>query len=289
MPTRICYAPGTCGEWVYGWHEGEPVSISCPVENYVIATISPCEQKGIMLIPEDCLKARAAAEKILADNQLQYGGFTIVLDDPLPRGRGYASSTADIISSSAVLGLSLGMDFSAEDLGRLACTIEPSHGLMFPYLGIFGVLSGKLHMEIGHCPRLPLLILDPERGNRPARRKQGVAWKQLSELEHTTSQALELFRQGITSGDWRLLGEAAAVSSDAYQRIEPSELIEKAQGWANDIHAAGPLRAHTGSIAGLLFPCDEAAREAKAWLSEYFQGKLFLTHTANGGLRYELG
>jgi hypothetical protein len=63
--------------------------------------------------------------------------------------------------------------------------------------------------------------------------------------------------------------------------------VEQAASWADDLQVAGPLRAHSGSIVGLLFENDEHAVEAREWLARRFAGEIHLTHTTGGGVEVE--
>jgi L-threonine kinase len=279
----ITRAPGTCGEWIQGWLNEEPVLVSCPVELYSTAHAVGQESLGVQVLTPDISKAEQAAADVLARSG-SGPGLALSIASSLPRGRGYASSTADIAAASMAAAQVCGLPMNASDLAQLACTIEPSDSTMFPDWTLFAYRSAGWQQPLGAALRLPLLILDPGGGLDTLHYNQTLDLKRVAALEGQTQAALAIFQEGLLRGDYRLLGSAARSSARAYQAVCYSSLVEEALGWAAALDAGGPLRAHSGSIVGLLFDDDECAYDARRWLSGRFDGEIHLTHTTGGGV-----
>ena len=118
---------GTCGELAQGFFRGEPILITCPIEKFSTAVVSD-EFAGV-----DGLGSKS--KKIL-DNVLKIFGaqnfkFGVRLTSELPRGKGMASSSADMAAVAQAVALSSGKKFSPEELGKLCAQIEPTDGIFF--------------------------------------------------------------------------------------------------------------------------------------------------------------
>ena len=279
----VTRAPGTCGEWIQGWLDGEPVLVSCPIELYSTARAVLRQGYGVQALTPDISKAQQAVAAIVERSGIGMG-MAVSIESSLPRSRGYASSTADIVAASVAAAQVCSMPLDANDLAQLACTIEPSDSTMFPGWTLFAYRSGSWQQPLGAAVRLPLLILDPGGGLDTLTYNQNLDLDQVALLEGQTRGALATFEEGLLRGDFRFLGRAAQASALAYQEVTYSNLVEQALGWANTLDAGGPLRAHSGSIVGLLFGDDESAADARNWLSDRFDGQIHLTHTTGGGV-----
>jgi L-threonine kinase len=276
-------APGTCGEWIQGWLDGDPVLVSCPVELYSTARVVLRQSFGVQALTPDISKAKQAVAAIVERSGIGMG-VAVSIESSLPRSRGYASSTADIAAASVAAAQVCGVPMSGDELAQLACAIEPSDSTMFPDWTLFAYRSGSWQQPLGPAVRLPILILDPGGGLDTLTYNQNLDLDQVAVLEGHTRSALATFKEGIMQGDFRLLGSAARVSALAYQKVCYSSLVEQTLGWANSLDAGGPLRAHSGSIVGLLFGDDESAADARNWLSGRFDGEIHITHTTGGGV-----
>ncbi len=257
--------------------------VSCPIDRYVHVTVTR-RVDGSLSLPYDCEKAAQAAARVreLMNGPSRFGA-EVAIDSPLPRGRGYASSTADVVGVSAAMAAALGGELSAEQLGCLACEIEPSDSIMFPGWAAFAYHSGAWHQPLGTGLHLPLVILDPGEAIDTVTFNRTLDLKRVAVLESQTREALALLTAGAQQRRADLLGAASRLSAMAYQQAHHSDLVEQALRWADELSARGVVRAHSGSIVGVLFDSDGAATEAKAWLGSRFYGEVTLAHTTGGG------
>jgi len=289
MQDICCSVPASCGEWLQGWLDGEALLVSCPIERRVRARLNSEERAGVHVTPADCVKAQQAAYLVLerANGSANRCAYSISIQDGLERSRGYATSTADVVATSAVLATALNVALSEQELAQIACQIEPSDSIMFSGWCALAYRSAAWHQALGEGLRLPLLVLDAGVEVDTLAFNRSLDWKRVAALEAPTRQALALLQAGMNAKDWRLLGAAARLSASTYQAVCHSSLVESALDWAVRLGAGGPLRAHSGSIVGLLFAEEEQARSAMRRLAGEFKGSLALTHTAPGGVQRE--
>ncbi|MEJ2560223.1 MAG: hypothetical protein P8186_29215, partial [Anaerolineae bacterium] len=116
-PTRVAL-PATCGELVQGTLDGIPCLVSCPIGRYSTAEV--CLRPGPGWdVPPDAAKAAAALRDGLAYlDRPELGGRLRLVTD-LPRGRGYASSTADIGATLFALARVMGHPLASDEAARL--------------------------------------------------------------------------------------------------------------------------------------------------------------------------
>lgn len=116
---------GTCGELAQGFYRGEPVLITCPIEKFSTAVVSD-EFAGVEGLGS---KSLAILDKVCGGREFKFG---LRLTSELPRGKGMASSSADMAAVAQAVALSLGRRLSPDELGKLCASIEPTDGIFYP-------------------------------------------------------------------------------------------------------------------------------------------------------------
>ena len=147
----VAWAPGSCGELVQGVIDGRDFLVTCPIARYSRVSV---EVIGSTLdVPEDCSKLRDALQRTLdllgAPLDL---GLRVQVSSDLLRGKGLASSTADIAAGVAALGRLLDRELTPRELASVALQVEPTDGLMFPGAGLFRPSAGTWQESLGSPP-----------------------------------------------------------------------------------------------------------------------------------------
>ena len=257
-------APGTCGELAQGMLDGILCMVTCPIDLYSRATVAIRPGDGNIAGPPDAPKAAQAAQAAL--DCLGGSGMTgrLRLDSPLPRGKGMASSTADVAAAIAAVSAAMQRPLPPAQIAEIALSIEPSDGVMFPGIAIFDHRRGRVARSIGPPPPMRALILDFggsvdtlefNRANRDAL---------LRELAPTMTEAVSLITEGIARGDPLRIGRGATLSAAANQRILFNPHLEPAIELSRRVGAVGVNAAHSGAVIGLLFPGDSPSLPARA-------------------------
>jgi L-threonine kinase len=279
--------PGTCGELVQGWHPRweKPILVSCPIALYSRVTARLRRGSTAISGVTGCAKLGRAARLTLDYLEALETGAHLTVQSQLLPGRGMASSTADIVAGMSSLALALGQPLSFAELARLACEVEPSDSVMFSDLTILAYRDQGKHETVGPVPMLPLIMLDPGQVVDTITFNRHLNLVKLRHLGPSTLESLALLRAGTSAGDPATIAAAATLSATNYQSMLFNPILPQAQQWAAKTGALGIVRAHSGSLVGLIYPHGTVLDEIKSWLGLRFSGSITSTQLTRGGFR----
>ena len=106
--------------------------VTCPIDLYSTATVALRPGPGRIDGPADCPKAVRAVALTLEHLGRAELDAALVIDSSIPRQKGMASSTADIVASMGATASAVGRSLDADTVADLALAIEPSDGIMLP-------------------------------------------------------------------------------------------------------------------------------------------------------------
>ena len=255
-------APGVCGELVQGMLGDDYFLVTCPVDYFSRVKVELSRESNCVRAPEDCPKTAAAVKLTLEYLDHPEAGARVSVSNPIPRGKGFGSSSADLAAAIAATGLALGVELAPAQIGELALRVEPTDGIMFPGIALFDHRSGTLVEELG--PPLPMEIIALDFGgevdtlafNEVDRRGQ---WQS---IQGQTKEALALVRDGLKERDIGLLGRGASLSAEAAQSVSFKPRLADAKAFAEEVGAAGINVAHSGALIGVLL--DATQRRGKS-------------------------
>lgn len=276
-PSVTVRLPGTCGEWVQGTLDGVSCLVSCAIDWYATTSVTLDAAPGAWQLPVDAPKAAHALRLALAVRGNPAAGGTLRLGNPLPRGRGYASSTADVAGTIYALGLALGAPFAPTEVAWLAAQVEPSDGIMFPGPTLFAHRDAAFHRSLGPLPRLAVVVLDPGGCVDTLTFNRADHARALKRAAAAHREAFGLLTAGLAAGDAQMVAQAATLSARTHQAILPSALVDAAMEMLTSVGALGICRAHSGTLVGLI--CDPAAAaEVAARVIEKLPGLIVRQH-----------
>ena len=231
---------GTCGELAQGFFRGEPILITCPIEKFSMAVVSD-EFAGV-----DGLGSKS--KKIL-DNVLKIFGaqnfkFGVRLTSELPRGKGMASSSADMAAVAQAVALSSGKKFSPEELGKLCAQIEPTDGIFFAGVVAMNPLTGQLVKKIRAREKFQIAVFDygGEVDTLKFNRRSDFVFPKL---------------------DDEINFELVKNSALANQKILFKRGLEELMNFAKNLGAVAVNVAHSGTVAGIFFHADDSRVDEK--------------------------
>ncbi len=260
-------APGSCGELVQGAPAGRWLQVPCPVDRWARAHFTPDRENPAFRTPAvDADKALRAIRVVLrgvqdrapsrdAPEHLPIRGGRLDLHSPLPRGKGMGSSTADVTAAAGAALNALGHPLEPNLLARVALSVEPSDGTMFPDLTLFDHREGRIREELGPPPPLRIVAVEPpeEVDTEAFNRRVSGSDRAGPELVSGWNRAFREARRAIRTGDPQQLGHAATASSRLHQALLPSPLLTPLLRVVRLSGAVGLNRAHSGTVFGLLF------------------------------------
>lgn len=255
------------GEWVQGWLCGQEALVSLVVDWKGSVELRMSDGETLKPLDEKARGAFAAAKRIFGEDALR-GVYPAVLN-PLPRARGFATSTMDIAGTFAVCAEYAGRRLTAEDLFSLCAAIEPSDGIMFKGLALVDHINGRLIESLPSPPAMELLVIVPERTlDTEEYRKDGRHMEKVKALSAEHERAYVLLKDGLKKQDVREIAAAATLSSAAQQKVLPRGewgLLLNAREISG---ALGIAVAHSGTASALIFNEGDEARimAAERWL-----------------------
>ena len=261
-------APGTCGELAQGMLDGILCMVTCPIAMYSRATAEVWRGDGGIAAPPDAPKAARAARAALDGLGLSGMAGLLHLDSPLPRGKGMASSTADVAAAIAAVAAAVARPITPMQIAEIALSVEPSDGVMLPGIAVFDHLRGRVARTLGPPPPMRALILDFGGGVDTLEFNQADRDAPLRELAPRMAEAVSLISDGIARGDPLRIGRGATLSAIANQRLLFNPHLELVIEFSRRVGAVGVNAAHSGAVIGLLFPgaapgpAERAAAEA---------------------------
>ena len=250
-------APGVCGELAQGMLGDAYFLVTCPVDFFARVRVELYRELSGVAAPPNCPKTAAAVAHTLEHLGHAELGARVTVGNPIPRSKGFGSSSADLAAAIAATGLALGVELTPLQIGQLALQVEPTDGVMFPGITLFDHRAGTLVEELG--PPLPLEIVALDFGgvvdtldfNQVDRRAQWQA------VQAETDAALALVREGLRQRDVRRLGRGASLSAAAGQQVLFKPRLPDVIEFAESVGAVGVNVAHSGAVIGVLLDATE--------------------------------
>ena len=265
LKVKVC---GSCGEFVQGFFRGAPMLITCPIEKFSTVTISD-EFLGIEGLGE---KSLAMLKKTLEFFNVPKFKFGIKLTSELPRGKGMASSSADLAAVAKAVALSLQKNISAEKISEMAASIEPTDGIFFGGVVAMNPVTGEFLKKISVLENLTVAIFDygGEVDTLKFNRRSNF---QISKLDDFLN--------------FELVEKSALANQEILYKKSLAEIIS----FAKNLGAVTVNVAHSGTVIGIFFYNDDKNIDAKiSEIARRFYFIKFLTKTKliDGGIYAEI-
>ena len=252
--SRSCAsAPGTCGELAQGLLDGVLCMITCPVDLMSVVSVELSPGNNKVSGPQDSPKTALAVQKTLAFLGELGSDAEVAIDSPLPRGKGMASSTADVAAAIAATAASVGQALTPGQIASIALSVEPSDGVMFPGIVAFDHRAGSLARHLGQPPPMRVVALDFGGAVDTVDFNSTDRRDALAGQAPKMAEAARLIEAGLQQGSPELIGRGASISSRANQEILPNAHLGDVMQLAAETGAVGVNVAHSGTVVGMLF------------------------------------
>lgn len=241
--------PGSCGELVQGYAHGEPFLGTCPIDRYTTVEVSD-SFLGLMGMGEKSLQALQLTLSRLGKSKFPYG---LKLTSELPRGKGMASSSADIAAVVVAVMEAFHQPWSPEFIMEIAVQIEPTDGIFCPGIVLMNHVNGKVLASFKQVPALCTAIFD--RGGTV----DTCAFHQQEQALADTESLLTEFQQAMAAGNAQRIVQAATKSAFRNQQILYKEELVHLWELGQAAGACGVNVAHSGTVLGLWWSTETAA------------------------------
>mgnify|MGYP000038915764 FL=1 len=250
---KICVsAPGSCGELIQGTLDGQNFLVSCPINMYsnVIVTMSQVNNNSFSLEP----KAELALYNTLKYLKVSDFHYSLSLYSQLPKGKGMASSSADISAICQAVAIATGKILTPNEIAKIAAQIEPTDGIFYKDLVLFDHINGMKLATLGSCPPISILIFDlgGEINTLEFNSRNDLRLLNQSK-EFEIKQALKMIKKGIHEGNSSLIGQGATLSAKANQKILYKPYLQEFIEINAKYDGIGVSIAHSGTILGMMF------------------------------------
>ena len=250
-------APGVCGELAQGVIEGIHFLVTCPVDFYSRVKVDIYADGPGVEAPEDCDKAAAAVRRTLFHLKNAKVRAKLTINNPIPRGKGMASSSADLAAAIAATGLALGEEISPYQIAQIALSIEPTDGIMIPGVALFDHRAGIIRESLGPPPPMEIVALDLGGTVDTVQFNMVDRFQRWQSVDEQTGEALRLLRRGIEEQDPELVGRGASISAEASQTVLAKPRLAEVKEFAESVGAVGVNVGHSGTIMGVLLDARE--------------------------------
>lgn len=283
---HVVASPGSCGEFIQGYGNGASFMVTCPIDRYSIARASlGVGEKGL----SD--KSRLARDLTLAHLGKTGTSVAVSLSSEIPVGKGMASSTADISAVCQATALACGQVLTPADIASIAISIEPSDAIFYKGIVQFDYRRGRLIQQLGAAPSMKILVFDcgGEIDTLAFNSRSDLVSMQ-KESEKEIAKAMELFLDGMKTGNVSEIGKAATISAFANQRILPKDALNLFYQSGMEAGGRGVIAAHSGTVLGLLLGEGDSAEEIRMKMETAMHGLvsyLDLVNVTNKGMSWK--
>jgi L-threonine kinase len=243
----VAYYPGSFGEIVQGNFNGRDLLVSCPIN--LFTKVRVFETK----VPKEKLKHTKSRR--LLENLLRLWGFEkyidyfdIEINSDIPRGKGFASSTADLCGVYYSLIKIFNREFKQDELINECVKIEPTDSIIFKKMTFFDYKSGSYFETIGDYMEFYMLCFEGQRI---------VDTVQFNNLDIPTLQDIsflsELFKEGVQKRDVKKIAYASTVSITRNLCRLNYEVLPEIKSIKEKTGGLGIIGAHSGDALGIIY------------------------------------
>jgi uncharacterized protein involved in propanediol utilization len=244
---------GTFGELLQGRlpDSNRDFLVTSPIVRGSVATFwfDP-DRSDLQVMPACKVKSLRAAELTLARLDQPAGG-TLVVDSDLPVGKGFASSSADLVATIRAVGNAAGIAVTPALTEDLLRQIEPSDGIMYPGSVAFYHREVKLHSRLGFLPSMTIVGVD-EGGEVDTLAFNKIPKSFTAAEQREYSGLLNMAAAAIRSGDTATIGRVATRSAVLNQRLNPKRMLLEVMEISDRVGGVGVVAAHSGTTLGIL-------------------------------------
>lgn len=250
--TGVSTAFGTFGELLQGvLPGGDDFLVTLPIARWSVATFrSDPATHRLRVVPDHKHKARRLLSMILADNPVPAGGV-LVLESTLPEGKGFASSSADLVATARAVGNALGIGMPPTRIESYLRRIEPTDGVLYDGIVAFDHRRVELRRTLGALR--PMSVVGVDEGGTVDTVAFNRLPKPFSDADRREyERLLARLTAAVRNGDLAEAGAVATRSAVLNQALRPKRTLDRMIALCEEIGGLGVVVAHSGTSLGVL-------------------------------------
>lgn len=266
MKEIMVRVPGSCGEFIQGHYEEQPCLVSCPVDLYAFAQITPkktrtrLNPKSRRLVDIITNRYGLPAEKLKA--------LHIGMRTEIPFEKGMASSTADLAAVGSALSLYFDLNICPDTMAALCVEVEPTDSVMFEKTVLFDHVHGKVLKEYKGSPKGNMIIID-FKGGINTMGFHGQTRGHRAEERRRFDEILFTFERGLAEGNMLLVGQACTESARLNQQIIYKPHLEPLIALSENCRGTGVVTGHSGTVIGVMY--DDRQFDYQKFMRDFVQ------------------
>lgn len=237
--------PGSVGEIIQGKYNGIDVLLSCPINLYTEIILSDEKERDN---EREYIKSYRFIDNILDKWGYRNWKIALSINSTIPKGKGFASSTADLSAIYNGLLRLTDRKFNEEELIKNCLKIEPTDSIIFDKATIFDYKEGKVIEKVGNYFKFHVLCFIGENVVDTVEYNS----KELQPLKKIDDLLGEL-REAFEDKDIKKLAKVSTESIIRNQhRLKYNILVEVLE-INNLLGGLGIIGAHSGDMLGIIF------------------------------------
>jgi len=254
-------APGTCGELMQGAIDGQDFLVNCPIDLFSYAKVKPSTKPGLRIKNENrYTKIRDTIMLAAQEHELDLSHHLDIHSD-IPRGKGMASSSADITAAFEAICRCSKISLSAETFAHIVTEIEPSDLVHFPRISHLNHLTGQLFESMPTPRGMSILAIDCGGHIETVTFDRLLARNLYSKQQDYLRSTLKQLKFGLYSGDLSVIANAATRSAQFNQQIHFKPQFDDLLAISLAAGALGVNCAHSGTVLGVMYPNDDRLKK----------------------------
>lgn len=242
--------------------DGSHFLVTLPIDLHSRASFTvTSETRELSVWPESSWKVLSGVTALLRRYGLPEQG-RLRLQSDIPRGKGLASSTSDLVAACRAVASHYGLSLDLDVLETTLRDIEPSDGVMYEGVVAYRHREGRLLEHLGPVPALTLVAID-EGGEIETLAHNARTLDYSATERDEYAELLTQLRHALQNDDVETLGTVGTRSALLNQRLLPKRWFDAMRSIARDIRAAGVVAAHSGTYLGIMIDASGAQHDAQ--------------------------
>lgn len=237
--------PGSVGEIIQGKYNGIDVLLSCPLNLYTEIILSDEKERDN---EREYIKSYRFIDNILDKWGYRNWKIALSINSTIPKGKGFASSTADLSAIYNGLLRLIDRKFNQEELIKHCLKIEPTDSIIFDKATIFDYKEGKVTEKVGNYFKFHVLCFIGENVVDTVEYNS----KELQPLKKIDDLLGEL-REAFEDKDIKKLAKVSTESIIRNQHRLKYNILEEVLEINKLLGGLGIIGAHSGDMLGIIF------------------------------------